>query len=205
MAAICGAAALAAASPSPSRGSDQWHRYVSDRYGFRLSVPPGWRVSRSPLVPPLRGSGEREILALGNFRPRPGSDRRCDGEPVAAFGQMAPGDALIVVREIALRPAIKARTSGYFPSGPRPYDFSHIIWSTQQQDGRPGQVPVHFSARGRDFAGTVYVKGSPSPQLLRRASLIFASIHFVDGARPLFAPNGEGGPCRCAQRATGTR
>jgi hypothetical protein len=202
--AICGIAALAAASPSPSPGSPQWHRYQSDRYGFWLRVPPGWQVARSPLAPVPRGSGEREVLALGTFRPRPGSDRECGGEPVAAFRQMGPGDALILVREIALRPAVRARTRGYFPPGPGRYDFSRIMWSAQQRRGRPGQAPVSFSASGRDFTATVYIMGSPSPELLRRVSAILARIHFrAHAGRPLAPARVEGGPCGCGHRIAG--
>lgn len=192
------AAALTAFSSSSSQGSRRWRQHESLRLGLRLGIPPGWKVARHTLVPSPRGAGEREVLALGSFQPRPGTGSRCDGEPTVALRQMRAGDALIVVSEIPLRPRIRARTRGYFPPGPHRYDFSHIMWSPQQRTGRPAQVPLHFSASGRDFTATVYVKGSPAPRLLQRISSTLAGIHFrARAARPLAPASPDAGPCRC--------
>lgn len=93
---ICTACVTGAPS-SPTRSpTPTWTRHVNARFGYSISLPPGWQLARTSLTPNL--SSPVEILSIGTYRLRPGGPT-CAQVPVSALQDLGRDDAFATIEE----------------------------------------------------------------------------------------------------------
>ena len=176
--------------------------YTSERYGYSLALPDGWRRAPRRLVPRLLDP--REILSAGTFAMPVGGGGNCGVQPVAALQRMQPGDALITIQEEAETVAMKRRLQNE-PLTSLRKSLSELSLRRElhapSEDVSAAQTiwygKLEFLDRGRWFGALVYVKGKPRPDRVRQVQAILGGTHFDPGTFVRFpeslAPVGERG------------
>jgi hypothetical protein len=190
------ALALSGAAGSASTEDAGWRSHSSERYGFSLELPPGWRLSPKRLVPELLMP--REILSAGTFPMPVGGGGNCGREPIAAIERMRSGDALVSVQEYAVTKAMRARVGGKSA----PPTLARLVREMRERPEQTGlreelhppseRVPpsralwsatLPFTDRGRWFDALLYVRGYPTPARLSQLHAILDRLRFDPGSR----------------------
>ena len=158
VAAGCGAATEQAADErARASGSTtpppEWITYRDSAAGFTVTYPSDWHRASETLTPRL--DDPREILALGTYWLRPGSDRCANHVPENALEDLGPQDAFLTLQE--------RRDPSTERSGPRPATFP--LGGDTRGDAdmciptrEPLTMWVPFKDRGRAFYA-LYVLG----------------------------------------------
>jgi hypothetical protein len=151
---------------------------VDGRFGYTVRLPAAWRGAASPLVPDLLDP--REILAVGNFRMPVGGGGNCGSEPVVAIRRMAPGDALVELKEVAVNRSMRRRLrAGVYPPtlsqeladlplrrSPMPAGErtprGHTLWYGK----------LTFRSSGRWFEALLYAEGRPQGRLAQMEKIL---------------------------------
>src|SRR5260221_9815346 len=160
--------------------------YTSERYGYSLALPDGWRRAPRRLVPRLLDP--REILSVGTFAMPVGGGGNCGVEPVAALQRMQPGDALITVHEEAETGVMKRRLKEEpLPSLQKSLSELSLRRELQAPSEHVSATQtiwygkLDFLDRGRWFGALVYVKGKPRPNRMHQVHAILEGIRFDPG------------------------
>jgi hypothetical protein len=143
----------------------EWTTYRDDANGFAVSYPTDWFRADENLTPRL--ADPREILSLGTYPLRRGSDRCAQHIPVNALADLGPTDAFLTLqeREDPSTERSDPRPSP-FPLGPDTQDDADVCLPTRE----PLTMWVPFEDRGRAFYA-LYVLG-PEATRETRAELV---------------------------------
>ena len=184
-------------SPSPKNAGASWHSYSSQRYGFSLSLPPGWQQARARLVPKLLSP--LEIFSVATSTMPVGGGGNCGRYPIAAIERMQTGDALISVQEYATNNKMRARIGAASAPPPLARLKAKLRKHPEQIDlrkelhARGGErIPpasalwsatLPFTAQDRWFDALIFVKGHPTPARVSQIQAILARLSFEAGSR----------------------
>jgi hypothetical protein len=159
-----------------------WSVHTDGRWGYVISIPPGWQMAERSLTPSL--IDPVEILTVATFSLRPG-DGLC-----AALASIAPDEALVTIQERGRG----AYGSPSFP--PRPARFradptlpgqSTWPYCVAGDDGPP--IPMldywfGFGDAGRAFHVFVGIGEAAAPEIRRDAFRILDSLRLDPNVEP---------------------
>ena len=180
-------AALAAVLAGCSGDEDgeppsDWREHVSERRGFRVSVPPGWHRAERSLSPSL--TDPVEILTVATF-PLPGERGIC-----RSLAAIPPDQALVSVQERGRA----ARRDPTFP--PRPASFEpdpklpgRSTWPYCLRGDVRAPIPMldywfGFRDAGRAFHVLVGIGRKTPAEVRRDAFRILDTLRFDPEVRP---------------------
>jgi hypothetical protein len=171
--------------------------YSSRRYGFSLSLPPGWQRAQARLVPKLLSP--LEILSVGTFPMPVGGGGNCGRYPIAAIERMQSGDALVSVQEYATNPKMRARAGTDSPPPPlarlkaKLRQHPDQIGLRKELHARGGEwapparaywsATLSFTSHTRWFDAILYVRGHPTAARLNQLASTLAHLRFDPGPR----------------------
>jgi hypothetical protein len=156
---------------APAREAWVTHRDEVNR--FQVTYPAHWVRADEVLTPQL--ADPHEILSLGTYKLRPGSERCATHIPVNALDALGAADAFLTIQE--------RRDAATERSGPRPEQF-RLPTDTRGdadiclRDREPLTAWVPFKDQGRAFYA-LYVVGPDASKRTREELLrILQSIRF---------------------------
>jgi hypothetical protein len=187
VAAGCGGATTARTHPGGSVvDGDGWSRYEDGRWGFAVSIPPGWhRATRSltALMDPV------EILVAATYLPQPG-DLDCGPLALAGFDS---DEAMVAILERGLDPGADWSD---FPPRPGHFHFEPGMGSEFTDclgQSRGVTLKDHwfrFTDGGRHFHVLVAVGQSAYPGAMVDAYRLLDSTRFDPAVKPDWPSSG---------------